>query len=175
MRKIFCIVSIAVLIGSFGQRQVAAAIQDPLLIVDLKKEPNYRKVWTSKLQITPFDCGRLVVLPPFEPEMSISIYCRKTAEEQRSYHVTYIAPETNIWQASDGMRHPQRAQAVGTRRIDAEIPESTALLLRKLWLRMLTGIRHSAADIGRSEVVPMDAATLEWSLERRSDPPLRGN
>jgi hypothetical protein len=142
-----------------------AAIRDPFLEVDLKQNPEYRKIYTSKLEQTPFDCGRFVSLPAFEPESSVSVYSYRSEDGVTKYRVTYILAMDNMWQASDGIHFPERAKAVKTRRIDADIPASTALLLKNVWLRILSG-SHPTAATTPQEVIPIDTPTFEWWVQR---------
>jgi hypothetical protein len=151
---------------------IAAAGARDLIPIDPSWEPTYRGVCKAKLERTPFDCGRTLVLPAFEFERSISIYSQRVPRAQPNYRVTYIWAETNIWQVSDGMHVPSRGQAVRTHRIDADIPEKTALLLRKVWRHTLSPI-HGAYDPKKDrEVIALDIAMFEWSLQRPGRPAL---
>jgi hypothetical protein len=148
--------------------------RDALVRVDLTDSPKYRSIWSKKLEITPFDCGRLVVLPAFQPERAISIYSYQNRSGQHAYRVTYVRASENIWQASDGVHDTIKAEAIKTRRIDADIPAPTAKLLRILWVKMLRGVRYNVPPANRWKVVPIDPAHFEWSVERSGAPPLLG-
>jgi hypothetical protein len=146
--------------------------RDPFLKVDLNEFPKYRRVWSAKLEVTPFDCGRFVSLPAFEPESSVSVYSYQRKDGTTVYRVAYIEAENNIWQASDMVRNRKEAMAVKTRRIDADIPESTALLLRKVWSTLLPG-DHPTRSTTPRDVIPIDTPIFEWSLQRLHGPSLR--
>ena len=157
-----------VFLGSASGR----ATRDPFLSVDLNHFPEYRRIWTAKLEVTPFDCGRFVVLPAFEQESSVSVYSYARKGGTPGYRVTYILAANNMWQASDGVRYPEKANAIRTRRIDADIPESTAQLLRKVWLHILQGVHPSTSTTPR-DWIPIDPPHFEWSLQRPNTPALR--
>lgn len=152
---------------------VAKAPQDSIILVDSHKFPEYRKIWLEKIAATPFDCGRVTLLFPFDPESCISVYTQQSAQG-RVYRVTCAWPETNLWQRTDGGRHPQRAKNVKINRIDADIPEKTAELLRAVWLRMLQGARHGTPDLKDWQVIPQDSPDIEWSLERPGNSSIYG-
>ena len=145
-----------------------------IIPADLKHEPEYREVWSSKLEVTPFNCGRTVVLPAFEPECSTSIYSESQIDGRIRYRITYISAERNIWQAGGGFHYPAKAAAVKTSRIDADIPESTAQLLRKLWLEMLKSVSHGKDPEADAEVTPLDVPQFEWSIKQSFARVVRG-
>jgi hypothetical protein len=145
-----------------------------LIPIDPNKFPEYRALWKSKLERTPFDCGRVVILPAFEFERSISIYSR-SARGQREYRITYVWPETqtNLWEVSGGGQHPNKAKSIKTRQIDADVPKTTALLLQALWSRILKASEGPLRSPGSNEeVVGLDTADFEWSMQQNGRPPL---
>jgi hypothetical protein len=154
------------------QSALAASPRDSFLQVDLSYLPQYRMIWASKLEVTPFDCGRFVVLPPFDPEVSVSVYSSRRADGTLRYRVTYIEASENMWQASDALRHLEKAKRINTRRIDADIPETTAHLVQQLWLRILIAPHPKASTTPRDRI-PIDSPYFEWSLQRRNAVPLR--
>lgn len=155
-------------------RSLAGSDVDHLLPVNLEEMPVTRGLLRSKLGPTPFDCGRSTVWPPFQGEACVSIY-GKSKGGRRTYWVTFVSAEENIYQRTDGGHHPEKAKTVTTKRVDAEIPERTALLLRKVWMKMLQG-PHGARPTPPPKRPPIsiDGTLMEWSLERRGAPPLYG-
>ena len=139
----------------------------------LREHPNYRKVLISKLGVTPFDCGRLLALPFPGGEGSQSVYS-KSSNGRRVYYVTRISSEKNLWDLTDGGRHPEMARSVKTQRIDAEIPQKTAELLRQVWLGMLEGPQKPRPTPPPNHVVLVDASFFEFSIERTDGPSLVG-
>ena len=148
------------------------AKRDPFLRVDPNHLPEYRRIWSAKLEVTPFDCGRFVVLPAFEPESSVSIHSYLGRDGMTGYRVTYILAAKNMWQASDMIRYPEKARAIRTRRIDADIPGPAAKLLREVWLKLLRGVHPNESTTPR-DVIPIDTPYFEWSLQPPNGPPLR--
>jgi hypothetical protein len=151
----------------------------------LRKYPEYREVLLSKLGVTPFDCGRSIILPFSDTEASQSVYS-KSINGRRIYYVTRISSERNLWDLTDGGRYPKRAGSVRTHRIDAELPEQTAKLLKQVWLAMLQGSqeprstpprtppKRGAAAKTEERFVLIDPSFLEFSIERPQGQPLVG-
>ena len=139
----------------------------------LSEHPNYRKVLISKLGVTPFDCGRLLALPFPGGEASQSVYS-KSSNGRRVYYVTRISSEKNLWDLTDGGRHPEMARSVKTQRIDAEIPQNTAELLRQVWLGMLEGSQKPRPTPPPNHAILVDASFFEFSIQRTDRPPLVG-
>lgn len=144
---------------------------DHLVAADLNKCRNYRKILVSKLGITPFDCGRAFLMPPFDPEASCSVY-RTSKNGQRIYCVTCISVRQNLWQRTDAAHYPARAKNIKAERLDAEIPERTAHLVREVWLRMLQEPSVSRSIASPTRVVLLDTTDAEFSLERSNAAPL---
>jgi len=147
---------------------------DHLVPVNLNENRAYRTILLSKLSPTPFDCGRAILLPPFEPEASISIY--STWRNGRlAYGVTYISAEGNLWQRTDAGRQPSLAKAVHVRRLDANMPERTGILLRQVWLQNLRG-PHGPRPIPRPKTaIVLDATTEEFSIQMPTGKVLYGD
>ena len=155
-------------------QSLGASNSDHLLPVDLKQFSRYRHLLRSTLGVTPFNCGRWTLWPPFQGEVCLSVY-EISGNGKRTCFVTYIAAEQNLYQRTEAAQHPERARAVKIDRIDGEIPERTAHLLKEVWTRMLTG-PHGAAPTPppKKEMISIDGTIMEWSLERRGAPPLYG-
>lgn len=107
----------------------------PLAQVD-ERITKYQALLRAKLGITPFDCGRVLNEPSFEPESVVSVYSPVQGGQQR-YHVTLVTAKANIWQETESMHHVDKAAAVNIERIDAEIPQGVAEHIRQVWLQML--------------------------------------
>jgi hypothetical protein len=114
----------------------SAGRRDPL-IVPSGEFPKYHELWSSLLEVTPYDCGRLIVLPAFDPETSISVYSIRDRAGRTNYRVTWIASDRNLWQQTNWRQPEQARKKVKPSRIDADIPATTALLLRKVWTNIL--------------------------------------
>jgi hypothetical protein len=97
---------------------------------------NYRSFLAAKLGMTPFDCGRIIDTPSFEPESIVSVYS-ETQNGHRAFYVTSVQAAANLWQSSKSMRDLAQAQTVSIQRINAEISESIAKKIRTIWTKML--------------------------------------
>jgi hypothetical protein len=161
---ISCIASVQPLIASYA---------DHLLPVEPERNPKYWKILMSKIGVAPFNCGRAIILPAFEPEGATSVY-GLSKNGRTSYYVTDVSARKNVWQQTDGARFPEKGQLVGVERRDAEISAHTALLVREVWMRMLSGPQTPKPTPPQREVVTLDATTVEFSLELPNRPPLRG-
>jgi hypothetical protein len=114
-------------------------VSDHLLPVKTNEDARYRELLKKLLCPTPFDCGRLIVEPPFQyGEESISVYSKGTEEKDR-YCVSYLVASDSLRDVSDDGTNVERAQRVKIARIDAELPPTTAKLTKQVWKRMLFG------------------------------------
>jgi hypothetical protein len=139
---------------------------DHLLPVDLNEFQKYRAIAAEKMCPTPFDCGRMIVTPAFiKPEQSVSVYSRRTDDGKRSrYYVAYLEAKENIWDASDGGRLRGRAKNIKVRRVDAEIAETTAQLVKQVWIGMLSGPQSPRKWPLSPEFLYQDATHAEFSI-----------
>jgi len=141
----------------------AAAVPDQPRPVD-PQEAKYRALLYQKLCLTPFDCGRIIVMPPFQKsEISVSIYSRRCSAGAIEYYATSVEAADNLRDSSDAGRFPDRAKRVKVRRIDAPIPEKTAQLLKQVWLRMLNHVQRPA-DLDMLGFVYTDPTELEFCI-----------
>lgn len=149
---------------------------DHLVPINPTWSPEFRAILAKKLGPTAFDCGRVIVEPPFQrPEESVSVYSREMATGQRAYFVTYMVAEKNIREITDGADFPERGNDIKIRRIDAEIPKKTAEVIREVWLRMLEAVSgHFPPEGEEREVIPGDATLIEFSLQRSPGAPICG-
>lgn len=147
---------------------------DHLVAVDPKKSGNYRKILASKLEVTQFNCGRAILMPPFGPEGSTSMYWI-SRNGQRTYYVTSISAGESLWQRTDGAHYPERAGTARVTRVDAEIPKRTAEMVREVWYRMLNVPAISRPIAPPSNVVLLDTTKAEFSLEIANAAPLYAN
>src|SRR6266550_7951308 len=101
---------------------VSADHLSPLDFSD-KKTNSYRSFLSQKLGLTSFDCGRVVDDASLGPEGIVSVYSR-AQNSRRVFYMTSVEATVNIWQRSNSMRDIAQAQAVGIRRVNAEIPQA---------------------------------------------------
>jgi hypothetical protein len=137
---------------------------DHLALPNAKLFARYKEILASRLGVTPFDFGRVIVSPAFEPEYSISIY-KGTAVQQPAYRVTYMATTESIWALTNGGNDLNDIERVRVRRADSEIPESTATILKQVWMRMLKQAHGQTPPAGEWGRIPMDSTSIEWYLQ----------
>lgn len=150
-----------------------ASTVDHLLPVDLGENANYRAIIMAKLAKTPFDCGRVIVRPTFDSEISISIYRSRKKTDTASYFLTFISAQHSLWDASDGGRLPRRASPVSTRRVDRAISETLARQLRDAFSAVLSETRGLAIGEKPKRVV-IEGPTTEFSIPRADGRVARG-
>jgi hypothetical protein len=130
----------------------------------------YRSLLIKKLGVTPFDCGRIIDSASLGPEAVLSVWCEGNGGRQ-ACRITSIEALENLWQRTNSMRDPASVEGVAIRRIDTNIPESTAKRIREIFLRMLQNVRP-AAPLGAELVM---SGYLDFAIQRSSDsPPLEG-
>lgn len=144
----------------------AEAMSDHLTPVDLNEDPRYRALLIEKLSATPFDCGRVIIKPPFRyGEESISIYSQATNGADRRYYVTYISAADSLRDWSDVGQVPERANKVKISRIDADIPPPIGRLLSEVWTRMLSGRQAPRQLEQATDIFYGDATIAEFLIE----------
>jgi hypothetical protein len=170
--RTLCVISVLTLLASPASPEKLVPPQlDHLVPLTPEQNSTYRNILLSKIGVTPFNCGRAMLLPPSEPEASISVYWL-TENGKRIYFVTSMSAAKNLWQQTDAIRYPMRAKSVQVDRIDAEIPGRTARLIRDVWLRMLKGPSGPRSVPQRRNEIELDATHAEFSLEIPNSPPL---
>ena len=139
---------------------------DHLARLNTKEFRRYRQILGSHLAATPFDCGRVMVRPAFEPEYSISIYNSSGSAERTAYRITYLSAKESIWGLTNGGNDLTEAKAIKVRRVDADIPQSVAELLKDVSTKMLRRARgQTPPPVGEWQTLPIDTTDVEWALE----------
>lgn len=139
----------------------ATANTDHLSLLNAKENASYRTLIDRYLCRTPYDFGRVIVSPSFEPEFSISIYNTNRGAGTR---ITLVKAIKNIYQSTDG------AQRIATRgievsRTDALFPQSAATAVRDIIREMVHRAKgHTPPPMTEWELVPTDGTTVEWFL-----------
>jgi hypothetical protein len=135
----------------------------------------YRKLWQEKLLLTPGDVARYVYLPaPRNTEQVVSIYQRPNSG-QGVYWVTVTEPSGSLWECIPSGdekftgRVPVDPRSISVRRCDAPLPESTALVVHRVWLAMLLQTRGQ-----RAEALSLDGSTEIFSVKGPHGKELQG-
>ncbi len=134
---------------------------DHLSPKNLSLDPLFEPILAQKLCKTPFDYGRAIIRPPFEGEVSLSVYSVRRHNSLR-YLATLLTAPRSLWQLTDGGHFPGRAVKLKMDRRDSELPEATARLIRDCWQMML---RESKTLHPKSKVITMDTTFAEISLQ----------
>ena len=161
----------AILITVFPQ--LVDADTDHLIPVDKRWEPKYREILDSRLAVTRFDCGRVLIRPAFTGESSLAVHCEPAdASAHPRCFVTYIKSEDNLWQRTDAAHQPGAARSVRVHRYDKAISADTADLLKRVWFKMLRNTRPEA--FSKEGEITLDATNTEFSIEQANGSPLYG-
>jgi hypothetical protein len=137
----------------------------------------YRKLWQEKLLVTSGDVARYVSLPAYvDPERVVSVYkARGKKSLGLRYWVTVTEPSRALWEcvaSGDEKltgRIPIDPASVSVQRCDAPLPESTAMTIRKLWLKMLRDVRGQSSD-----AMSLDGSTEIFSATSQDGTALQG-
>jgi hypothetical protein len=143
---------------------------DHLVPVDTHFQ-KYRLLLASKIGTSPFNCGRVIITPAFEGESSLSVQCERFSGGQPKCYATYVSANDNLWQRTNGVQKQEKARLIGTKRIDAEMSETTAELIKQVWLRMLGQVQVHDNKKDKWRAVPIDGTGFEFSI---SHPRLSG-
>jgi hypothetical protein len=130
--------------------------------------PDYQRVVNERLLIAPSNCGRMIVLPSkgTEGESAVSIYSKQSVEPSKAFRVTYVKAMADLWQPGS-QRHKAAADV---RRMDADIPASAALAVRRAWEKMLSQVTPYEKD----PPLQFDPTLVEFSLSDGFSKPLAG-
>jgi hypothetical protein len=137
-----------ILVGGWSQSAFAATSEDHLepVVEYLGAAPLYRKLWREKLLVTPGELARFVQLPGSRGvEVAVSMYKddRKSGGLPGGYWLTMTEPSVTLSQCyprEDKSKYID-PRTIHIKRLDAPLPEATALAIRKLWLVMLNKAR----------------------------------
>src|SRR5437762_7951712 len=103
------------------------------------EQKGYWKLIEEKLFVTPGDIARFVQFPgAYGTETALSIY--RASGNDHSYWVTITQPSSSLWERAP---HPEKREhkdrsPIRVERCDASLPDSTAVAVRRVWLKMLT-------------------------------------
>ena len=159
----------------FASNLLATISPDHPFPVDLPDgaEKNYREYLYRRLCSTPFDCGRYLVMPPFQKsEISISLYSLRDKTGAIKYYATCLEAADSLRDWSEGGKFLDRANNVKIRRIDRELPATTCSLMKEVWMKMLSG--HSRNSGTPNNFVQLDATMGEFAIKLRSGKVFRG-
>ena len=116
-----------------------------------EEPPNYYSLLERNLVVTPADCGRALVLPPFAGEEVVAVWSRAAR-----YCVTHTKASRNIWNTMMHPKDPRSREQLKIARIDASIPASTALAIRRALTEMLRRTSSSGYDTERVPIHPTE-------------------
>ena len=130
---------------------ISHAASNDHLVPRPKSFAEYRQFVRARLEITPFDCGRIVLVPDLGPEAAVSVY----AAGNRYLVTRTAASGQGYWQARD------TGERVKVLRIDREISSELALLIRHAIAALLSDVRRDPA----SRTIGGDIHLFEVSLQ----------
>lgn len=174
MVKIPCFAAALLISGLFANAATPAAAGHDFL--------QYRRLKAQVMERTPFDCGRLVLVPSYErAERYFRVPCSDRKRARDLHGDSYIRREKPA--ARDELRPKYRARAA---RADQQAGRGNTAADRvaatKVWLQMLkdpqqTLYNRSSEDVSKDSdaerVVVLDGPSFEWSLQRDSGATLK--
>lgn len=154
---------------------LASAAVDYLLPISAEQFASYRAVLSQKLAVRRFDCGRLVIKPSLgQPEEAVSVYSVKRNDGDQTYRVAYAQASGSLWEATDGGRRPAREKQIFVNRSEVELDGKTAELIKRVWIRMLTGPRAPRQWEVAPEFIYQDPTVAEFAIELSPENIARG-
>lgn len=110
----------------------------------------YEKLVEKWLFVTPGEAARFFQEPEFDnrPETTFSIYrdLRKPKGLPGGYWITSTRPDVSLQKCLHGFdnKHPINPVTIKIHRYDAPLPESTGVLIHRLWLTILQQAKPAA-------------------------------
>lgn len=146
-----------IIIGSAAELSFAGKAGDYLMPLndDDGIAGTYRKLYESKLFVTPGDIARYVSLPGLKGEGETSASIHQTIKKggmPGNYWVTTLKSSGSLWDTlpQPGSK-PSSLRAIRIQRCDAPIPESTARSIHKAWVAMLQRTRSAPLNEVRGD------------------------
>jgi hypothetical protein len=131
---------------------VSPAATNDHLVPRSKSFTEYRQLVRSRLAITPFDCGRILLIPDLGPEAAISVY--KSANH---FYITETAASGHgFWQARE------THERVKVKRLDRDIRSEIAVAIRRAITALLSDVRPDPAS---AQTIGADIHLFEVSLQ----------
>src|SRR5439155_8709440 len=125
----------------------------------------YRALWQKKLLVTPGNVARFAHIPGFATPETVVCVNQRTGKSNGSvggYWVTRTEASSSLWNCIETgdekftKRRITDCRSVRVRRCDAPLPDSTAVIVRKLWLTMLRDARSLSLAPGE-RVISVDS------------------
>ncbi|MDQ2866879.1 MAG: hypothetical protein M3R59_00470 [Verrucomicrobiota bacterium] len=137
---------------------------DAIVKPDFETSRAFELIWPSKLSLTLYNCGRVIVFPYGEPEYSVSVYSAASPSGKVEYRIAFVHLSGNLWEATDAGSRPSGAAGIKVLRKEATLPETTGVILRELWEKMLKPVHQKMPQLQEAEVIPMDSTHYRWAL-----------
>jgi hypothetical protein len=130
---------------------ISSAATNDHLVPQSKAFAEYRQFVRSRLEVTPFDCGRIVLIPDLGSEAAVSVY----TSSNHFYVTETVASGHGFWQARD------THERVKVQRLDREMKRELALSIRHAIAALLSDVRADPA----SRTLGGDIRLFEVSLQ----------
>lgn len=176
-RKLFLIgLGVAFCFGKAPDCHASRSSRDYLVPVQkaLGLSAAYEELWRQKLLVTPGEIARFVGLPgTVGVETTISVY-REPGKEGSlpgNYWVTATQASERLWNCVEsGDQGQVDPNTITVKRCDAPVGESTALVMQKIWLAMLSQSRPQR----QLHEIPVDSSREIFSAEDSEGRVLQG-
>jgi hypothetical protein len=98
----------------------------------------------------------------------VSVFSR-VSRGQKTYWITLTRPESSLWQATAGVNRlkPEKASNIQINRIDAQISESRATLIKHAFMRILKNAHEDRVAPSHTDSVRrITGGPMEYSIQR---------
>jgi hypothetical protein len=151
MKRLSLVVVVTCLL-SFEELK-ASSEPDHLVPANRSYDRTYFSFLRKKLETKSFDCGQILVRPPFTGEYCISCYSERSRDTTVQYRLTMAVARTSLWQTADGGTNPAKAERVKISRSNSIIPAELGGVLREALTAMVDETRPLGADEKPSKII----------------------
>ncbi len=153
---------IVAVLGLASRINGAPPTWDHLIPVDPEVEPDVRAAYQRKLFLTPADCARMLVRPPWMGEFAVSVYT--VGSQSNACHVTLTKAADNIWYFLQHHGSGSGQIPIDVSRYDVDVDCRDASDIKKIWESMLRRMQPPSFSVE----LPVDGDVTEFLLDNRS-------
>ena len=162
---------------AFAQKEAEPAsypIEDHLVPVVLNAEKDFRALLEKETLIVAEPCARMLKRPSAasEGESGVSVYATQKGTSGSHFRVTLTNAARNMWYATATNNPDPSKASVSVKRVDADIPDSTASAIFRVWNETL--LRTHAYEYKGEFRQPSVSDVFEFSLIQPKAKPLYG-
>jgi len=150
--------------SSHGAGEKTQQTFDYLQPIDFDLYIDFRAMVWKKLDLIPSDCGRVVVSPPdsaVRGEYAICVGKSNNPSEATKYTAQYTRAARALWWGAAATSKPEDFRDVPVSKIEVEVPELTALAIKKAWSAMLHRVKYEQP---RAETIYIHPRQVEFEI-----------